>query len=614
MNIIGPNYKGLSVTSVISFIIFLSLIVIGTSCDDSSQGGGDSSPIVELLTGAEPDECWCGLGDPDSGPIPESGSCEDVIDNPDNDDEMDNVFGCIGKVNHLYVWGLTKVGSVLWFGTVANTRCLGQSVEGLLTAMVPEPFFNQEEGAVCEFGKSTLGPMTGIENVDKNLGDHRPPRIFTFDSNTISIGERFVDNCDGIDSRDLLTNTFGLRSAGSGIDKDGKKIVFLAGPTLVQATDIGDADIDTGINIFAFDADSGECIGAKNFPQWYDIRKWLVVDGILYTAVGETGGGGFVLRWIGDLDDPFEFEIVGKLGSDGANIALHEGRIFVTTWPNLTSLTFESILGIDIENPLPELERASVYMSPIVPLGGLTSGDSEKWEKVWDVTEYEPDPIVALTYGLGDLRSFGDHLYWGTMQVPFTPVSVFSLLFGIKGIEFPDFTELFFNTKRATSLFRGRNFENVPEIEVLYGESTFPVFDFSIADWVDEPNVGGKIPRFGASGLGNPFGIYAWTMAVFDNKLYVGIFDSGGIAFSFPPFFPPTPLGADLWRFDDAESPAELISDDGFGSTAISGIRTMLSDEDGEDGDDALYMGTTSGKNLEEPPSPKGGWSLLGLR
>jgi hypothetical protein len=614
MNVIGLNYKGLSVTSVISLMTFLSLVLIGTSCDDASQGGGDSSATIELLTGAEPDECWCGLGDPDSGPIPESENCDDVIDNPENDDEMDTVAGCIGKVNQLYIWSLAKVGSTLWMGTVANTRCLGQSGAGLLTGMVPEPFFNEEEGAVCEFEKSTLGPTTGIDKVDENLGDHRPPRIFTYDTNTGVTEEKFVDNCAGIDGTGLLMNTFGLRSAGSGIDKDGRKIVFLAGPTLVQVTDIGDADIDTGINIFAFDADSGDCIGAKNFPEWNDIRKWLLVDGILYTAVGETRGGGFVLRWVGDLDDPFEFEIVGKLGSDGANIALHKGRIFVTTWPNLTSVPFESIFSIDVENPLPELERASLYMSPIVPPGGLTSGDSEKWEKVWDITEYEPDPIVALTYGLGDLRSFGDHLYWGTMQVPFTPVSVFSVLFGIKGIEFPDFTDLFLNTKRATSVFRGRDFDSVPEIEVLYGESTFPVFDFSVGDWVDEPNVGAKVPLFGPSGLGNPFGIYAWTMAVFDNKLYVGIFDSGGIAFSFPPFFPPTPLGADLWRFDDAESPAELISDDGFGSTAISGIRTMLSDEDGEDGDDALYMGTAGGKNLEEPPSPKGGWSLLGLR
>jgi hypothetical protein len=181
-------------------------------------------------------------------------------------------------------------------------------------------------------------------------------------------------------------------------------------------------------------------------------------------------------------------------------------------------------------------------------------------------------------------------------------------------VEFPDFTELFFNTKRAASLFRGRDLDSAPEIEVIYGEATFPVFDFSIGVWVDRPNIGAQIPLFGPSGLGNPFGVYAWTMAVFENKLYLGIFDSGGIAFSFPPFFPPTPLGGDFWRFDDAQSPAELISDDGFGSTANSGIRTMLSDEDGENDDDALYIGTTSGKNLDEPPSPKAGWSLLGLR
>ena len=42
------------------------------------------------------------------------------------------------------------------------------------------------------------------------------------------------------------------------------------------------------------------------------------------------------------------------------------------------------------------------------------------WEKVWSVNDYEPDPVIAKSYGMGSLESFGDYLYWGTMQVPGT--------------------------------------------------------------------------------------------------------------------------------------------------------------------------------------------------
>ena len=64
--------------------------------------------------------------------------------------------------------------------------------------------------------------------------------------------------------------------------------------------------------MFAFKSD-GTSLGARTFSEYSNIRKWIAVDGVLYTAVGNTAGGGSVLRWIGDDIDPFQFEIVGKL-------------------------------------------------------------------------------------------------------------------------------------------------------------------------------------------------------------------------------------------------------------------------------------------------------------
>ena len=60
-----------------------------------------------------------------------------------------------------------------------------------------------------------------------------------------------------------------------------------------------------------------------------------------------------------------------------------------------------------------------LYMSPVVPLGGLTTANANNWVKVWRATDYEPDTLVVRTYGGGDLSSFDGTLFWGTMHVPF---------------------------------------------------------------------------------------------------------------------------------------------------------------------------------------------------
>src|SRR5690606_19783052 len=109
-----------------------------------------------------------------------------------------------------------------------------------------------------------------------------------------------------------------------------------------------------------------------------------------------------VLRWFGDANDPFDFEIVGTLDSEAANLAVHEGRIYVTTWP------------VDFD---PQRVMA-LYQSPKIPPGGLPPS-TDRWTELWSITDYDPDLVTALVTGGGALASFDGKLFWGTMNVPF---------------------------------------------------------------------------------------------------------------------------------------------------------------------------------------------------
>ena len=131
----------------------------------------------------------------------------------------------------------------------------------------------------------------------------------------------------------------------------------------------------------------------ENLASINNIRKWLKVGNHLYTAVGVTYAdgttGGKVLRWSGSMNNPFSFEVVGTLDSAGAELVLHEGRIFVSTWSG----------GGEMGIPSPTSSMAGIYMSPVVPDTGLAASHNEDWTKVWAVNEYESNPVVALTYG-----------------------------------------------------------------------------------------------------------------------------------------------------------------------------------------------------------------------
>ncbi len=264
--------------------------------------------IANLLAKAQPDECFCGV--PPMGPP--------YPPNPTNDPPPCDDCG-IPKVNQAYVWGLAKFESNLWFGTAANV--LDLVLGGYLGMTNPI----QTASFVGEFRHSYVSLVLGIP---AQIGDWRPPRIFLYAAAAGTLAPKEGTNLNAL-ARARLAQTTGLRSAGvwPGDAQSPTAIAFLAGPRLAT---------NGGVHFFAFHARTGVLLGSTNLMAFNNIRKWLVHGGVLYTGVGLAAGGGAVLRWLGDPAAPgypFAFEVVGLLDGMPAEVAVHEDRLFASTWP-----------------------------------------------------------------------------------------------------------------------------------------------------------------------------------------------------------------------------------------------------------------------------------------
>jgi hypothetical protein len=383
----------------------------------------------------------------------------------------------------------------------------------------------------------------------------------------------------GNPDRARLLATTGLRSAGALGD-----LVFLGG------VGVG------GVSLFAFNARTGEYLGSQQYSQYNNIRQWRVIRKQLYTGVGK-GSGGEILRWVGSMAEPFQFETVGNISGDPAYLVEHKRRIFVSTWGGPAGSG-----------------GAVLAMSP--DFGSdqkLSAGDASGWQIVWKLSDYEVEP--AAVQGGGALESYGAYLYWGTMHVPGTGLAYFSQFY--PGA--PADAEAFLGTYRPIAIFRGKDFDKKQQkIELLYGSTLLPKYNQAAAKWEIVPNKMGKRPRFGLAGINNFFNNYTWTMQRYHGKLFVGTMDwlyLGGVIAETAGIEIPESIhalakhfdGADLHSFVSADLPAVPVDLNGLDNYLNYGIRTMVAD-------DFLYIGTANPMNLATVPGqPQGGWELYRL-
>jgi len=537
----------------------------------------------DVVAKAEPDEWFTGIGE----------SYVRIDQPPPSPD-------AIPKVNQDYVWGMTQAGDDVWFATAANVGTAFGALSQLAGGSVDTSW------RVIE-GPNSRNPAIP-EVLRPYLGDWRAPRIYQHDTSTGQTLDRTPDD-------PLIQRTLGLRSAGANDD-----VVLLAGPTLFML----------GINVFAFDARTGHYLGSSTLHQYNDVRQWVNVNGQLYTGVLRTtslNGEGAVIRWTGTRSRPFRFEEVGWLDLEGAYIAEHEGRLYVSTWP-LYMMTVQFTLGGRSE------ATPGIWMSPPLGAKGLSRKNAGQWKKVWNISEYEVDPVIAQSYGGGALHSFDGYLYWGTLNTPGTN-ALFLETYPEAGIDLLDFTS---PAMREATLFRGKHLDDPSrrEVELLFGDDQlwkYTRLPDGSGQWGLLPNRTG-VPLFGQAGYrAGPFQsdrgspktrLYTYTMAVVEDRLYVGTEDfamaifggefyvaAGGdldlanalMAADPPagPGFAEVSLGADLLVFfpDDAGGnavPPALVDEHGLGNPLNFGVRTMIATPRG------LFAGTSNASNLLTAP------------
>ena len=460
-----------------SFPLSVILVLLLTIIPSTAQAFDDDQELT-LVGAAVPDECFVAIGD--AGDILEDGTCSD---------------GSIPKTNQAYVWSLARSGSKLWFGTGANVNCL---VGGTFLGSTNP---NLVSGSyVCEYGESEF--LSSLETpLSPALGDWRPPKIYVFDSNGTSAPIEISADFTGA-AQSLLSTTVGLRAAGSL-----GSIVYLAGPAIIG-----------GVNIFAFNSSTQNLIAAANLPTYSNIRNFKVHNGALYAGVANSGsGGGSLIRFLGDPSNPLNYQSVltGNWG-EIAEFDFINDYLYFGTWPNL------------VVNPPVE---AAVYRIELSALEGSESSEVQ----IWTASDYEPDPVIALTYGVGALSSFDGQIYWGTMHVPYTGFRAKLAAYAAPGSP-QEIAQDFLGTLRAGTLYRtsvpAEGEVDLPEL--LYGNPLIPVCNPDpvtdpptvppTCSWTVQPNEF-SLPRFGLAGFGNPFNNYIWSMAELEQELYVGTMD-----------------------------------------------------------------------------------------
>lgn len=548
-----------------------------------------NTTTATLLAKAQADECYIALGENVPLNFP---PCAE---------------GQTPKVNQSYVWSAVDTGDDVWFGTVANALCTTQGAFSSNSAGTT-PY--QTPSWACEYAASPYSPFP----LPGYLGDFRPPKIYVYNKASGALTDMTPSRttATGTDRNDeLLRSTSGIR-AGALV---GDYVIF-SGPKL-----------SGGLAFFAFNWHTKQWIAKGELQGYSNIRKFLTVEGVTYAGVGGLVNGGSVLRFKGsfaNLPTPapgdgapqcnscFSFDTVGRLDSDAAYLTMHNGRMFVSTWPK------DSGLG-------------GIVMGPPLPAGGYTRSNIDQWTKVWDATQYEPDPTIATSYAGGALMSFGGYLYFGTINVPYASLQAWVAVYGPPANE-DEFKQLFTYTFRPAVMFRAQGFETgAPTVDLLYGAPklfayTPPAEPGGTGTWALTTNkmpAGKTNPLYGTSGINNSLNVYIWEMALWQNKLWVGTFDWSWVvdqsqdritlptAKALQPAAAATVYGADLVFFNDTTSAAVTESNAGLINPTSYGVRTMIP------AGDVMYVGMANAANLlgdTTDDQPDGGWELIKLQ
>lgn len=509
--------------------------------------------------------------------------------------------GATLKRNNSYAWGMGKEGDMLYFGTSSNMLC-GAGIAQMLSLAAGKNLVAEgmrTDCMACDFARSRRSKevVTDVDGTQKVLGmdgDPNVPRIYCYDTTTGLTED--ITPTDG-DALEILRNCQGLRSATVF-----NNILFIGGPTLIGAGLAG-----SNVAFVAYDTKEKKYIGQSHLDNVdgytvSDIRRWVAVDGVLYCCAaltspeGKKMGG--ALRWCGTKEDPFKFRLIGLTRSNAAEIAYHNGRLYIGTWPT------------------EDYNTAEIYRGPKVTEGGIEP-NMNYWESLWEYSEYESRNVGTM----GGFCSFDGHLMWGTMHTAYFNALSSLQRYGQNFVS-PNGLADFIATMPTGTIWAmdDSNADNggKPTIELLYGESDFMVNMGGTGyngdeqpQWKRIKNGMGLTPKFGRSGYGNLFMNYIWAMKEYEGKLYVGGMEDASLLAMYASVvnpqlgdalyslytllgLPKNKIGNDFVCFSSTKEPAEMVSDNGLNNNMAYGIRNL------ETVNDALYIGTANPYNIAE--------------
>lgn len=436
----------------------------------------NSNLELDLMSKASPDECFIEIGN----------------NQPISGDECDEGME---KTNQAYVWGMTVANDRVWFGTGSNVNCL-----------VTGTFLQSTGSSVRDWGDQTdyVCELADGQNssLPDSLKDWRSPALYVQGINSpnpVSLIPRMSTV-----GQQLAAVTVGFRAAGSIGD-----LVYFGGPSLMG-----------GINLFAFDSSDGSFLAAKNLPGYSNIRTLKPYEDVMVAGVSSSTGGATLVFDGGKADPLSETVALETTAGEIAEFEFYENRMYFGTWPKA---------GSD------SVTEASVRVGPEIS-PDLDFGSDDDYEILWTASDYDPDPIIATTYGIGSMKFFDGELYFGTMHVPFVSLGAISAFYEDSLDDITDVTggqlTLFLGSLRSSALFaydpENRVGDDLGDPRTLYGNPVLPLFAKDVDGTLGlflEPNPQSELPEYGLSGFNNPFNNYIWDMSEFDDKLYIGTMD-----------------------------------------------------------------------------------------
>lgn len=533
------------------------------------------------VTTAKPDECFQSIGA--GGPAPDAeGNCP---------------TGYKPKFNNQYVYGSATIGDWMYYGSVGNIICSGG-----FTYLESVPIYATKDSA-CEGPGGPNGRKLGWNG----FGDMA--RFNVTRHNSVTGNTEDITPTD--EQAPLLKYGTGMRGVGAKDD-----VVLMANLTLNTT-----GTAYQGIALEAFEASTGRHLGETLMPEYFNMRNGTLINGELYfgarLAGAGTGAGGAILKWTGDKQDPFKFEVVASgLKSEPAFLTLHEGHIISAGW---------TVIG----KKVPVGTEAEMYRSPEVPAdGGLTAAtaDASNWPRIFKMSDLEPDPVVARSMNFGDLTSYKGQLLFSTYTYAGYPTVNAFAYYG-KPADEAGRVMTYVNAERATSVMSMDDPGTTDQkVRLLYGDAKLPVYNTDTKQWVPTDNVLHQTPKFGPAGFGNRYNTYNWMWTQYKGSLYMGTFDStsvldGTMEGLNPSLMQLSPLtvdllkpltktlytvfgGADTWRFDDPNLPAVPENLNGFGNRDSNGVRAWGAFPE----QNKLLVGMATWANL------KNGWKLNQLQ